>query len=416
MADHPPNLRRALNYLTMTQEFWMSLLFEMKLQEVEEPPARISDVAQKSDDKDYKFTMATDGKTIFYSRKFVESQPFSVIVFALAHEVGHPMLMHLQRIYEHGSMGGDGWVPKKDSHGKLICRNPILWNMAGDFIINQMLKDSGFTLLKGCLQSDRYKDLKVWTTEKVYRDLLAQGQQVAQALSKSFADGGGCDLAEPGIDADLTAEAEEWKDRVVRAATLAKSRGTLPASIEEMVKEYTEPVYPVWLLLEQYVDRACRADDYSWYKPIPYYLPYGIIQPGPDGEQVSHVFLWYDTSGSVPSKDLARFHKVGGDIIRNAAPGRLSIGQCDARVSKVDEILTPFDWPAEIGITGRGGTSFKPPFEWMRERHIEPSLMIYLTDLEGDFPEVPPPFPVLWVSTTTNKAPFGQTLYFKERG
>jgi predicted metal-dependent peptidase len=40
--------------------------------------------------------------------------------------------------------------------------------------------------------------------------------------------------------------------------------------------------------------------------------------------------------------------------------------------------------------------------------------MIYLTDLEGDFPDTPPPFPVLWVSTTSHVAPFGTTIHLNQ--
>ncbi len=407
----PDNLRRAINQLTITPNlmFWMALLFETKLVEVEEPPARVAC------DKSVRFTMATDFKHIYYSRKFVEGLPVPVVCFALAHELAHSMLLHQHRIYEHSLAGG--WTPKQDSHGRMIQRNPTLWNIAGDYVINQMLNDSGFQIWKDCLFDPQYKGM---TTEQVYnrlvKDAKAQGidlDKLQQQLEKSLT---GADLGEPSLDSNATADAEEMKDRIVRAAAVAKAQGHLPAGVDELIKEYTEPVYPVWLLLEQFVDQACRADEYSWAHPDPIYMNAGFIMPGPDGEQVSHVSLWYDTSGSVSSKDLSRFHKVGGDIIRNAHPAKLTVGGCDARVDREPiDVRSEGDWPQEVEITGRGGTSFKPPFFYLEERGESPSLLIYLTDLMGDFPDTPPQYPVLWISTTRDaKAPFGTTIYMGE--
>lgn len=414
MAPIPDNLRRAINLLTMDQEFFASLLFEMKLVEVDDTsiPKRI--LGRDLKDDEFPFTMGTDGQKIYWSRRFVSSLTLPTVAFALAHEVCHPMLLHLQRIYEHG-VSGPNWTPKADSHGRLISRDPTLWNMAGDYLINAMLKEAGFSVWDRALLSDTYSISKGWTTEKVYEDLL---QQVPPKGGKGKGkpvdmDGMGPDLVEPDPSTDMQAEAEEWKDRIVRAAAIARSRGNLPGSIEALVREYTEPVYPVYLLLERYVDSVLRDEDYSWARPHPHYLPHGIILPSAYSDRVSRVDLWYDTSGSVPDTDLSRFHRIGGDIIRNAAPNVLALGQCDAGVHSYTEIREGRDWPAEVHITGRGGTSFRPPFTYLQEHRITPSLLIYLTDLEGDFPSEPPPFPVLWVSTTDLVAPFGTTIHLR---
>ena len=213
--------------------------------------------------------------------------------------------------------------------------------------------------------------------------------------------------------------AEEWKDRIVRAAAVAKSRGTIPGCISDYIKEITEPQYPIWFLLEQFTDTAIKAArDSSWKNPDRSLWPYGIVMPGDYDEVVPHVFVWYDTSGSVSDHELSRFHTIGGDIIRNLHPERLTIGQCDARVSgEPIEVLSDSDWPAQIKCSGRGGTSFRPPFTWMEENHVEPTVMIYLTDLMGDFPDHAPPFPCLWVSTAAGStAPFGDTIYLPPEG
>jgi predicted metal-dependent peptidase len=59
---------------------------------------------------------------------------------------------------------------------------------------------------------------------------------------------------------------------------------------------------------------------------------------------------------------------------------------------------------------GGGGTSFVPIFEWIRAQHLRPDLLVYFTDAEGEFPEVEPDFPVLWLVKGKGKVPWGQRV------
>ena len=65
----------------------------------------------------------------------------------------------------------------------------------------------------------------------------------------------------------------------------------------------------------------------------------------------------------------------------------------------VSEISTP---------RGGGGTSFVPFFEEVEKRRIKTA--VYLTDLDGSFPEKPPNCDVVWVLPpgVREKAPFGR--------
>lgn len=418
MSELPRTMRQAVNLLVNRHEFYASLLLEMRFVEVEkEPPKTLAQPGTKT----FAFTMGTDGRSLFYSRPFVDSITTAVCAFALVHEVCHPMLQHLTRIYKHNTSTA-GWTPHTDSQGRLLMRDPTLWNIAGDHVINLMLQVEGFTLWKDCLADPQYRGL---STEEVYAKLIKDAKQKPEPQEETgegdpvpgsvSVPGMGGDLVEPGSapgsESDPTALEEEWKDRIVRAATIARQRGKLPAHLEGFITEITTPQYPVWHLLQHYVDEVCSASDSSWYRPHPHFLPQGIILPGPYSDRVAHVCVFYDTSGSVSNEELSRFHRIGGDIIREAQPGLLTLGQCDADVHSYTEIHSQADWPTEMKCTGRGGTSFRPPFAYLEERNIRPSLMIYLTDLEGDFPEFAPPYPVLWVSTTNLTAPWGTTIH-----
>ena len=50
-------------------------------------------------------------------------------------------------------------------------------------------------------------------------------------------------------------------------------------------------------------------------------------------------------------------------------------------------------------LKGRGGTDFRPGFEWLDEQKIQPAVCLYFTDMEcSSYPETEPPFPTTWVN------------------
>jgi predicted metal-dependent peptidase len=80
-------------------------------------------------------------------------------------------------------------------------------------------------------------------------------------------------------------------------------------------------------------------------------------------------------------------------------------------VQRVDR-FGPEDSP-DFHIKGRGGTDFRPIFDWIAASGVEPKCLVLLTDLEAPFPQVAPSYPVLWVSVNNKTAPFGDTVYME---
>jgi len=100
-------------------------------------------------------TARTDGYCIEYNPEFFESLTHDERVFVIAHESWHTALMHIIRC-------GD--------------RDKQYYNRAGDYVINQLLKDDRFTLpreeiIKVC-QDDKYRDL---STNQVYDLIYKKG-------------------------------------------------------------------------------------------------------------------------------------------------------------------------------------------------------------------------------------------------
>jgi predicted metal-dependent peptidase len=86
---------------------------------------------------------------------------------------------------------------------------------------------------------------------------------------------------------------------------------------------------------------------------------------------------------------------------------------CDSVVHEV-YTLSLFEELGDLKFTGGGGTDFRPVFKYIEEHKCNPTLLIFLTDMYGSFPDKEPTYPVVWVSTTEKKAPFGLTLHLNE--
>ena len=89
--------------------------------------------------------------------------------------------------------------------------------------------------------------------------------------------------------------------------------------------------------------------------------------------------------------------------------------QVDAALQDAAE-YAPDEIPEEIMLKGRGGTDFRPGFEWLDEQGIQPAVCLYFTDMQcSSYPETEPGFPVLWVdhsasSSEANRQPWGEHI------
>lgn len=187
-------LVRARCALILNQPFFGTLALRLQLKEDNSIP-----------------TLAVDGRTMFYNAQFVKSLNANLTKAAVAHEVGHCIFNHI---------------------GRRAGRDPRLWNCAGDFVINDMLKQSGFSLGEGWLHNPAYSGM---TADHIY-DLLKQ-----EARDGSEGKGPGdplCDIrdGEGGGQIDPVL-ANEWKVATIQAAAAAQAQGNLPAPMKRFVDE-----------------------------------------------------------------------------------------------------------------------------------------------------------------------------------
>lgn len=328
--------------------------------------------------RNMKPTLAVDGKNIFYDPTFILSLTMPLTRAALAHEVMHCVFEHI---------------------GRRGSRDARKWNMAGDYVINQVLLDSGFEIGKEWLHEPAYKDM---TADHIY-----------SLMPKDDGKGGGggdalCDIldGEPG---DAETSEIEWKVATVQAAQAAKAEGKLPASMKRFIDEMTTPQVNWREQLQKFVTQISQ-NDYSWMRPNRRFLPMGFYLPTLYSENMGEMVVCIDTSGSIDKDTLSAFGSEIKSIMESVRPTKTTVIYCDARVNHVDE-FGPNDVP-HFDMHGGGGTDFVPPFEYVAEKGVQPECLVYLTDMYGRFPDSAD-FPVMWCATTDVVGPIGETIRIK---
>lgn len=113
-----------------------------------------------------------------------------------------------------------------------------------------------------------------------------------------------------------------------------------------------------------------------------------------------------DTSGSMSTKDLEEIYSVIKWISKRT---NVTTIQCDASIT--DVVVDKQIRSGTIGVKGRGGTSFVPVFKFITDKFKDKiDILVYATDLDGEFPTEKPKYPVVWLATSNKKVPFGQII------
>lgn len=434
-------LRRAKTLLVLDHPFFGSLLMRLKLVEDSRHP-----------------TLATDGVTIKYNAKFLNTLTDPQLQGVLAHEVLHVANGHCWR---------------RNS------RNHADWNVACDYALNGILADAGLKLPEGVLLHEGLTG----SAESIYTTLAAQQQQGPEqgeqeqqqqqqgsgskgepgqeqgdtqdspkagptegsekgeskpdSTNTQQDEGSTADMDEhdeqgqeqgapnePRVDPgrcgavlDAPADTEEnksleadWKVAIVQAAMAAKAAGTMPGSLKEMIDKIVNPKVAWEVLLRDFVERSAK-NDFDWGRPNRRYIQRGFVLPSLVSEEIPDVVIAVDTSGSISNKDLSQFAAEVSAVL-GAYETTIHLLLIDTEVHRA-ETLTRADLPLSIEAMGRGGTDFQPALDWVEENDVTPSCMIYLTDLYATFPTEEPDYPMLWITPPGNRhddAPFGDTV------
>jgi predicted metal-dependent peptidase len=345
---------------------------------------------------------------MYYNPDDFDKRPVEEVRGILKHEVLHLILEHVFR--------REG-------------RDPFEWNIATDFAVNSFIKD----LPKDGLKAEDFK-LPTKNSAEWYHQHLPDEFKKANRAQITFNEDGTITVEGPegsGPNGEgrskktfrLLHDMDEFDtcnerckedpalaEAVVRGAletALEKCQGNVPGELQEYIDALLKKPTISWKqLLRQYFATSVRAGfKASWKREN---RRFGPSVKGKMRERVMNVMVAVDTSGSMGAEEfeeaiteihhLCQLHKGDKTVIE--------IDMTVQREYKMKKGL-------KVDFKGRGGTSFVPLFDYINEKAKKPDLLIYITDLYGDFPEYRPSYPVIWLRPSSSHAdeiPWGRLV------
>ncbi len=376
-------------------------------------------------------TTATDARHFYYNPAYIARLTLEQTQLVLAHEAMHCALSHFAR----------------RNH-----RQKHRWDVACDYAVNMILDDERMHGPEDALIDAKYRGL---TAEEIYPLLHEDppektqdmhlfdsdsnegggesesmdqdaGQRQGEQDKDQRSEGGGgrpqqqdgqgsepqqpSDVQEappqPPMDPDKLDE--QWKSRLAAAAQAARQAGKLSLSLMRLVDNLLAPQLPWRALLARYMMQAAR-DDYSFQRTSRRDTG-AALMPRLYSQSVN-VVVALDTSGSIKDQELREFlsevdalkGQVRAEVVLHACDDKLCPGG-PWRFAQWEAITLP------EGLSGKGGTDFRPVFDWIERERLNPDLLIYFTDAEGRFPEREPHYPVVWLVKGKAPVPFGARI------
>jgi predicted metal-dependent peptidase len=310
-------------------------------------------------------TAATDGRNIYFNRKFFTPLTVKQVEFVIAHEILHAVFDHMSR--------REG-------------RDPKVFNIACDYAVNgQIVRDR--------IGDYNLPDIKIfhdpkyygWSAEQVYDEiyekydeeqLAALGQMLDEHLDS---DGNGKDGQPKYTKEQLKEIRDEMREAVMQAAQAAGA-GNVPASIQRMIKELTEPKMNWREIIRQQIQSTIK-NDYTFMRPNRKGWHMSAILPGTNYDETIDICVAIDMSGSIGDDQAKDFLTEIKGIMEEYKDFNIKLWCFDTRVyneaSFTGYTVDEFD---EYEVAGGGGTEFMCNWDYMKEHDIIPKKFIMFTD------------------------------------
>jgi len=338
-------------------------------------------------------TAATDGRHLYYNREFIKGLSKPELLFLIGHEVLHAVYDHL------GRRGG---------------RDPKIWNMANDYIVNWTLKDQQVGQMPSMgLYDPKYTD--DMHSEELYEllkknsvtikmpldehlDLVGQGEdenggEGGEGDEGQNGKGKGSGKGQKTVDVtvmgkdgppklteeDLAKIRNELRAAVIQTAQ-SVGAGKVPAGVRRMIQELIAPKMDWRSLLDAHI-RSSIKDDYTYRRIGRRTWGSGFILPAQDFMDTIDVAVSIDASGSMSETMLRDILSEVKGIMLTFRDFKLKLWTFDTQVYSYKEFSPEnLDEIDEYALGGGGGTLFECNWEHMKANGIEPQRFIMFTD------------------------------------
>lgn len=317
-------------------------------------------------------TAAVDGRNLFFNTQFFNAMDNKEIEFVIAHEIFHMVYDHLGRRHD---------------------RNPMLYNIAADYIVNNELLDQGIGAkpkIVDCFQDFKYRG---WSSEQVYDELFDQAkkngeeflQELGEMLDEHLDLEGDSDQEGKGkgrpkyTKEELDQIKDEIKEAMINAAQTAGA-GNVPAGVQRIIKDLTESKMNWRELLRQQIQSTIKSD-YTFSRPSRKGWHTGAILPGMNFQDTIDICVSIDMSGSIGNAQAADFLGEIKGIMEEYQDYKIKVWCFDTSVYNEDDFIADDGRDiSEYEIAGGGGTDFMANWKYMKDRDIQPKKFIMFTD------------------------------------
>lgn len=353
--DVRDRLTKARVRMLLKHPFWGNLATRLKLVEA-------SDWCQ---------TAATDGRHFYYCTDFINKLDDDELVFLFGHEVGHC-------VYNHMGRRGD--------------REPRVWNMANDFLVNDMLVENNVgkrITTVPILYDTKYRGM---TSEEIYDELMKNAVKIQVTLDMHL-DGTGNENGEEDKGSDGKSKSsgvkldeetlkkirDEMKEAVLQAAQAAGA-GNTPAGIKRLIQQFTAPKMR-WQDIIRIQLESSLKNNYSFTRPSRKGWHTGAILPGMLPAEHLDVCIAIDMSGSISNEMAQDFLSEVKGMMDMYTTYSIHVFCFDT------EVYNPVTFTDDNGediyeyeTMGGGGTDFDCAFQYMKDNDISPKQFIMFTD------------------------------------
>jgi predicted metal-dependent peptidase len=406
-------ITKASVMLQQTQPFFSYILMNMRRRSTTSKTSKIK-------------TMCIDIKgNFFFNPEFVDKLTDNEIIGCLVHET-----LHLA----------------KDDFYRRGTRDPMIWNIASDMVINYMIMCEGFCLpsiayipdSNGCYTIKNYTYCVAnRCTEEVYDMLYQNIDQIKSFMQSQGIDieggngsheHGGFDIhsdenlgddpdkdeTQPYTSIEKNEASNNWKQVTIEAVMNArcKKRGNVPGSIDALVNKILNPIIDWRTVIHKFVTNEIPVD-YTNRLPGRKFYATGIWMPSIKRENVE-VFISVDYSGStIPDRQY---------FINEVSAILASYEQINARLIFWDAYVNPLNdflidrnnknILSELKIHNcNGGTTLSCYAQYCEEQGYNCRLHIILTDGYVESAPTTPEGKVIFVLTKN-----GTDKHIKELG
>ena len=364
------------------------------------------------DASDWCPTAATNGRDFMYNKDFVTKLSVKKLEFLFAHEICHAVFDHF---------------------GRVGSRDRMLSNIAQDYAVNQILVDERIgekiTEVQICYDS-KYRG-KAW--EEIYDELYEKAEKISMPeLLKQLGDlldehlkeegpGEGDQEGKGGNKPSISKEEaqkirDEIKEAMIQSAAAAGA-GKVPAGIQRMIKDLTEPKMNWREFIRMNIQSIVR-NDYSFSRPSRKGQMSGAVLPGMKQDETIDVAIGIDMSGSIGQEDATVFLSEVKGIMDQYQDFAIDIWCFDTAIYNHQRITHDNDQDLlDYVPEGGGGTDFMANWEFMKEQGIQPKKFIMFTDGYpcGDWGDENYCDTLFIVKGNKDcEAPFGQTVIYEK--